>query len=98
MNKKEMMIEVMKLINEFVNNDIDAPTFEKQYMDLWENIRDNKDIEFDSDIQRILDCIYSDCDAYCSDKSLREKYDWDEKQLLDSTKKHLKELEEKFER
>jgi len=79
------------LIERFVSGEISASEFEVSYLDAFKN----EDFGFDQDVYEILNFLFSDVDAYCSDPDLRDNDDLDEEQLLNSAKKALIELNRK---
>lgn len=85
------MNEVINLIRKFVNKEIDAPTFEKEYQILWRFIRDNH-VSLGSKEDDIIDNLYIDLDAYCEDVNLRNEYSIDENEFHECAKKALDSL------
>jgi len=84
-------MKYIKLLKDFVNNKISSDEFESQFMEIFK-----KEKLFDSEREfQILDKLFGDVDAYCSDSALFDpEFDIDEAQLRLSVKQALKELEE----
>ena len=69
----------IELITRFVARKIAAADFERAYLDMFKSEKQSLPTEdFD-----VLDGLFSDVDAYCSDATLRGPEDLDEQQLRD---------------
>jgi Bacterial self-protective colicin-like immunity len=81
------MDKYIKLLEEFVGNKITADDFERQFLKIF---KDDKNIQFGREF-KILDKLFSDVDAYCSDPDLIEdpRFDIDGSQLQVSAKEAL---------
>ena len=84
-------MKYIKLLKDFVNNKISSDEFESLFMEIFK-----KEKLFDSEREfQILDKLFGDVDAYCSDSALFDpEFDIDEAQLRLSVKQALKALEE----
>lgn len=60
---------ILSLMKDFINRKIIGKEFEKKYIEIWENIRDNS-LYYEDKIQDILDELFSDVDTFESDKTL----------------------------
>ena len=59
----------IKLIAQFVNEEIDAISFERNYLKMFKSQPDNlSEKEY-----LVLDGLFSDIDAYCSDPLIRDE-------------------------
>ncbi|HLO50374.1 MAG TPA: colicin immunity domain-containing protein [Kamptonema sp.] len=84
------MDKYIKLLQEFVGSNISADEFEQRFIQLFKN---------DNNLQpgrefKILDKLFADVDAYCSDPDLIEdpRFDIGEAQLQVSAEKTLDKL------
>jgi hypothetical protein len=83
-------MKYIRLLKDFINNKISSDEFEFQFMELFKKDFFYSEIEF-----QILDKLFGDVDAYCSDSALFDpEFDIDEAQLRLSVKQALKALEE----
>lgn len=76
------------LIKQFVSGEIAAPQFEALYLEFFKN---ESEI-FSERIFGVLNELFLDVDAYCSDPSLRDTGDIDDKELLERAKSALRKL------
>lgn len=88
-----------RLISQFVNGEISADQFEKDYMSIWREFRDKSWREFEDKgiisedaATDIVDELFTALDCYCGNPDLREECDIDEKELLEIAKSSLKKL------
>lgn len=72
------------LIEDFVNGTIDAPTFERQYIDLH-----RREVEQGRSIRFAADQLFYEVDAYCSDPAIRGPQDIGEIELQRAAEKAL---------
>ncbi|MCC8367467.1 hypothetical protein J8V57_14505 [Xenorhabdus sp. PB61.4] len=76
-------LKLIELIESYLKVDISPTDFEKRYIELWRNYRDNDDKSLiKKETQEYLDSIFCSLDAYCSDLLLRDENDLDENGLL----------------
>ena len=80
-----------KLIFQFVNKEISADQFEKDYISLFREFRDTGKVLEDV-VLDIISELFTDVDAYCSDPELRDDDDIDEIELISRAKLSLKKL------
>ncbi|MBC6427309.1 MAG: hypothetical protein GDA51_12790 [Ekhidna sp.] len=80
-----------KLIFQFVNKEISADQFEKDYISLFREFRDTGKVLEDV-VSDIISELFTDVDAYCSDPELRDDDDIDEIELINRAKSSLKKL------
>ena len=76
------------LIEAFVEGRLRATEFESIYLDLFLN----DPTMWSEDLFDILDRLFGDVDAYCSDPSLRDADDLDDEQLKSCAQRALDEL------
>jgi hypothetical protein len=76
------------LIRTFLNDEIDAQTFERSYLSLFKN----EQSFLPPDAFRVLDGLFADVDAFCPDPELRGDEDLNEQQLRDRCAGALKRL------
>lgn len=81
------------LIGGFLSGTVDVDSFESSYLDMFKN----ESCTFSEGVFDILDSLFSDVDAYCSDESLREIGDLDEQQLRECCREALRKLKETLE-
>ncbi len=84
--------EFCSLIENFLFKKINAPTFEKKYISLWNEYKDNNGeilYKINKSYDGAIDRIFTSVDAYCSDPALRGEYDIDEEQLRKEVKEQL---------
>ena len=88
-----------RLIFQFVNEEISADQFEKDYMSLWRECRDKNWREFKDKVvisedgaADIVDQLFTALDCYCGNPDLRDEDDIDEAELLEIAKSSLKKL------
>ena len=70
------------LITEFLQKNISAPVFSNKFIQLY---KQDKEIA-EEPYARYFDTVFSACDAYCEDESLRDEHDFDEQQLRNCVK------------
>lgn len=71
-----------KLIEQFLNNQISALDFEREYLDMFKNdTTEWPEAEYD-----VLNDLFGDVDAFCADPELRDPGDLDEEQLRQQAK------------
>jgi hypothetical protein len=81
--------EYSTLIEAYLSNKIDALSFEREYLAKFKADSTNwSDREFE-----VLNSIFTDLDAFCSDPSLRDELDIDEFRLRENTNRNLKNLQ-----
>ena len=68
----------VSLIRSFVDGRIDAVSFESRYLEMFKN----ETVSFDDALFEVLDALFGDVDAFCSDPAMRGGDDLDERQLL----------------
>ncbi len=76
------------LITQFVTGEIAASQFEASYLDTFKN---ESEI-FPEKIYGVLNELFLDVDAYCSDPDLRDEEDLDDQELLERAKEALTKL------
>ena len=76
------------LIESFVRGKITAKEFEVAFLRMFKNERD----PLPEEMFLVLDVLFSDVDAFCSDPGLRDFEDLDEQQLLHRADLALDEL------
>ncbi|TAG91743.1 MAG: hypothetical protein EAZ09_16940 [Oscillatoriales cyanobacterium] len=83
------MEKYIKLLQSFADSKINADQFEQQFLEVFKSDNNLQGIEF-----RILDKLFADVDAYCSDPDLIEdpRFDIGEVQLQVSAKETLDKL------
>jgi hypothetical protein len=86
--KKQKLAEYIRIIELFLCNEIDALTFEKEFLRMFKN---------DSTIWQgegfeTLNQLFTDLDAFCADATLRSNGDLDEFQLREQSKIALQKL------
>lgn len=67
-----------------------ADEFESLYLFMFKNDQ----AAYQEEVYQVLDDLFADVDAYCSDPSLRQPNDLDEHQLLQEARKALHALEQ----
>jgi hypothetical protein len=87
---EDAIVGYMRLIMQFLNNEIDPTTFENSYLQLFKN----EQRILPSNLFRILDGLFADVDAFCSDPALCGQEDLDEKELRIRCAKALKQLQD----
>ena len=87
--KKNIYLEkYILLISNFVSKKIAVAEFEEKYLNFFKNEKSFlSQEEF-----KVLDALFSEVDAFCDDPQLRDSFDIDEKQLIVSAKKTLKQI------
>lgn len=83
------MEKYIKLLQSFADSKINADQFEQQFLEVFKSDNNLQGIEF-----RILDKLFADVDAYCSDPDLIEdpRFDIGEVQLQVSAQETLDKL------
>ncbi len=76
------------LLESFTSDQIDAPQFEKSFLELFKN----DSSQFDESAYEVLDHLFYDVEDFCADPAIRDEEDLDEAQLKTKSKKHLEEL------
>ena len=72
----------LSLIRSFLSGGIDASKFKAQYVGLWRERRDAKiPTGMSAMAERAFDRIFTACDCYCEDPTLRDPGDLDEKRF-----------------
>jgi hypothetical protein len=73
------------LVEDFVNGRLDAPTFERRYIELYrlEAVRG-------ASIRFAVDQLFYEVDAYCADPALRGPQDIDQVELQRAAEKALR--------
>ncbi|WP_419698990.1 colicin immunity domain-containing protein [Mucilaginibacter sp. NFX135] len=88
----------IKLISRFIDKEIDAATFESQFLSIRRNDNYWMSGSFDMEVAQILDTLFLDIDEYASDDlyEVDDKYNIDEKELrrrVNNAKNKLQQLE-----
>lgn len=79
---KEIEQSYQHLITQFIQSDIDADAFEKQYDALWCKHRDNGAFDgLDVRFQRLIDHLFTSCDVYEPDAQPNDPYTISAEQL-----------------
>ena len=77
--------EYIALIENFVDNKINAVEFEELFLEL----HSYDDSNYGEDIHRIISILFSEIDRFCSDPTLRSEDDIDEIELKEKAKDAL---------
>ncbi|MCB9009426.1 MAG: hypothetical protein H6656_19045 [Ardenticatenaceae bacterium] len=85
MNSTRELEPYTTLLLTFVNGQISASEFERQYLDLY--LQD--ETIWSDDLFAMLEKLFGDVDAFVADLSLRDAGDLDEKQLRKSSQNTL---------
>ncbi len=88
------------LIMSYLLKKIHVSTFEKKYMSLWRNYRDNKSkilLQMNQVYGSAFDRIFTTLDVYNPDPKLRDEYEIDEEQLRQEVKEQLLKVKPKLE-
>lgn len=88
MNASENLEQYILIITQFVAGDISASKFETSYLSMFKNETE----VFPEHIYDVLNNLFLDVEAYCSDPELRDDEDLDENDLLSSAKDALSNL------
>lgn len=76
------------LMTQFVAGEIAAPQFEVSFLDMFKNEPE----VFPEKTYGVLNKLFLDVDAYCSDPDLRDEEDLDDQELLERAKEALTKL------
>ena len=97
-----------QLMEKFINGIIDVQTFEEKFYQIW---RLNRDKEYSTEeilkinneklielkgFSTIISNLFTDCDVFESDPSLREDYEISEVELKNRVKKTLLEIKYRY--
>jgi hypothetical protein len=77
--------QYVDLIQAFLSGDLGAESFESRYLDTFKN----QQAFLPEPVFAILDQLFGDVDAFCSDPSLRTEDDLDESQLRERSREAL---------
>lgn len=78
----------IELIDSFLNNQIDALIFEREYLVMFKNDTTRwSESEYD-----VLNNLFGDVDTFCADPELRDPEDLDEEQLRQQCRMALEKL------
>jgi len=78
----------INLVRGFLNKEMDAGTFERSYLNMFKNEK-----EFlPTNVFEILDSLFADVDAFCSNPEFCRDEDLNEELLRDSCAEALKKL------
>jgi hypothetical protein len=83
------LADYIKLIRAFLSNEIDALTFQRQYLDMF---KADKTMWEDSKYE-LLNNIFSSVEAFCADENIQGMYTIRESQLREETAHAFKHLE-----
>lgn len=79
----------MDLVKRFLTREIDVGTFEHTYLTMFKN----QEGFLPENVFHILDGLFADVDAFCSDAELRGEEDLTEEQLREKCASALKKLQ-----
>jgi len=82
------LIGYIKLIEEFLANNIRPLTFEQKYLEMFKK----DETQWLETEYEVLNGLFGDVDAFCADDSLRDADDLNEQQLRESAGAALKTL------
>ena len=85
----DVIFRYKTLIEKFLSGSIDANTFEYSYLDMFKKER----VILPEPVFEILDRLFADVDAFCSDPALRTDSDLNEQQLREMCLNALHKLE-----
>jgi hypothetical protein len=82
------MSEFKLLITSFLERQVSASSFEKQYLELWRKYRENNAFDkFTAEKKEMMEQIFTAVDSYCEDSDLRDDLDLDDEALYDKVKR-----------
>lgn len=72
-------VTLLSCVKAFLAHRLSAPQFSADFIQRYK--QDSESSE--EPAARFFDAVFAACDAYCEDESLRDAYDFDEKQLYE---------------